>query len=517
MDDRPWWSRRWFLISITILTAVPLLLPESPPLVDLPGHLGRYRVQLDLSSSPELQRYFNFQWQLAGNLGMDLLIVPVARVFGLELGLKLLVLAIPPLTTAAIFLLAAEIHGRVPPTALFAVPFVYNFPFIFGFINFALSMAFALLAFILWLRITKRKQWHVRSLVFALLSCGLWITHAFGWALLVVLICSAEYVRYHHDRGLNWTASAVRSALACAPVVILPGFLMIVWRNGMPSGLDLSSFNLTDKVYAVIVTLRDRWFLWDVLGIGVGLAAIAFALLHRRVFFAQDLAIAAALLTLLFLLLPHTLWGSVFADTRIVAYIMIIAIVTLRLEDSSSPSVSRSIAVLGLLFVLGRIAATTLSFAIADREMKDRLAALAHIPVGAPVLSLVGDPCTTDWSLPRYWHAGSFVIVRRSGFSNDQWQVAGAHSLSVAYRQAGKFTADPSQVVHPIWCLAALPPGLRHLGQTTENVLRTFPREAFGYVWVIRAPDLRPGPRPGLTPVWRGADSVLYKVDADGA
>jgi hypothetical protein len=44
------------------------------------------------------------------------------------------------------------------------------------------------------------------------------------------------------------------------------------------------------------------------------------------------------------------------------------------------------------------------------------------------------------------------TIVRRQGFSNDQWTVEGANLLSLRYRQAGVFSADASQIVHDNNC-----------------------------------------------------------------
>src|SRR5205085_6190571 len=123
-----------------------LIWPNVAPLVDLPGHIGRYRVQLELASSPELQQFYSFQWQLIGNLGVDLLVQIFAPIFGLEPTVKFIVLMIPVLTVGGLLWIAREVHGRVPPTALFAVPFAYNYPFVFGFVNFALFMSTACMA-----------------------------------------------------------------------------------------------------------------------------------------------------------------------------------------------------------------------------------------------------------------------------------------------------------------------------------------------------------------------------------
>ena len=160
-----WWQTRWFVLGATLLAIVPLLWPDIPPLVDLPGHMGRYRVQLDYAKYPWLDDWYNFQWSLIGNLGVDLLIIPLSKLFGLELAVKLIVMTIPAMTVAGLLWIAREVHGRIPATALFALPLAYSFPFHFGFVNFALSMAFALLAFGLWLRLARLGKLMWRNIV----------------------------------------------------------------------------------------------------------------------------------------------------------------------------------------------------------------------------------------------------------------------------------------------------------------------------------------------------------------
>ena len=92
-------------------------LGTGKPLVDLFGHMGRYRVELDLTHSPWLQRYFDYHWAAIGNLGVDLLVIPLGKLIGLEPAVKLIVLAIPPLTAAG-FLWALTADG---PTSWIAL------------------------------------------------------------------------------------------------------------------------------------------------------------------------------------------------------------------------------------------------------------------------------------------------------------------------------------------------------------------------------------------------------------
>src|SRR3989337_2146576 len=66
--NRPWWETRPYVAAMILLSAVPLLYPSVPPLVDLLGHMGRYRVELDLDSSPWLGRYYGFAAHTIRNL-----------------------------------------------------------------------------------------------------------------------------------------------------------------------------------------------------------------------------------------------------------------------------------------------------------------------------------------------------------------------------------------------------------------------------------------------------------------
>ncbi|MFX7845187.1 hypothetical protein ABTK14_23310, partial [Acinetobacter baumannii] len=74
LEKLHWWQTRTFVALMALVAIIPLLRPEIPPLVDLPGHMGRYRVQLSRDAYPWLSDWYNFSWQLIGNLGIDILI-----------------------------------------------------------------------------------------------------------------------------------------------------------------------------------------------------------------------------------------------------------------------------------------------------------------------------------------------------------------------------------------------------------------------------------------------------------
>ena len=215
---------------------VPLLYPPIPPLVDLLGHMGRYRVQLDIGTSPWLSQYYAYQWAPIGNLGVDVLVQLLGPIFGLELSVKLIILSIPPMTVAGFLWVAREVHNRVPPTVLFALPLAYCHPFNFGFVNFSLSMALAFLAFGLWLRLGRLGRLRLRFVLFIPISLIVFFAHTFGWGALGLMCFSAEAVR-QHDRGVTWFKAGFNAALQ-ASCMILPLLITILWRSSTPGGHD---------------------------------------------------------------------------------------------------------------------------------------------------------------------------------------------------------------------------------------------------------------------------------------
>ena len=489
-------------LALVLASVIPLVWPDVVPLVDLPGHMGRYRVQLDIETAPVLQQYYSFQWALIGNLGIDLLMEALAPVLGLETAVKLVVMAIPPLTAGGLLWVAREVHGRIPPTAFFALPFAYNFPFFFGFANFALAMALALNAFALWLRLGRLDRGRLRAGLFVPISILLWLVHAFGWGTLGVLAFSAELVR-QYDRGHNLFVAGLRSAMHCL-ALIPPVALVLLWRSEA-SGFTTDWFNWERKADWLKMVLRDRWEWFDVGSLGLVCLLLVWSLFSRRMSYSRNLLASALFLCIVFVLLPRIVFGSAYADMRLAPYLFAIALVAIRLRENVSAAFTRALALAGLAFLLVRTTATTVSLWLYDRSYDRELAAIDHIPQGARLVSFVGLPCPSEWRMSRLEHLPALALIRRDAFSNDQWSMAGAQLATAIYPAAPGFRSDPSQLIaqrscpNPFW-------------RSIESSLQGFPRDAFDYVWLIQAPAHDPRLLAGLEPVWRDGDSALYRV-----
>ncbi len=500
-EPRPFWEHPAFLAFLVVASAVPLLWPDIAPLVDLPGHMGRYRVQLDLGQSPALQQFYTYDWALIGNLGVDLLVELLAPLMGLEPAVRFIVLLIPALTAAGLIWAAFEVHGRVPPTVLFALPFAYNFPFLFGFVNFALAMALALNAFALWLRLGRLHQVRLRAVLFVPISIILWIVHAFGWGTLGVLAFSAELVR-QHDRGRGYILGSIHAAKHCLSLA-LPFVMMVYWRSNA-GGQTGDWFNWPAKAMWLFMSLRDRWLVFDLGALAIAIVVLVAAWGTRHIQYSRNLAASALFLLLVFCLLPRVIFGSAYADMRLAPYIFAIALIAIRFPQASRRTMAM-FGIAGTLFFVARTAGTTVSMVMYDRTYDANLAAVEHIPHGARLVSFVGRPCIEDWAMSRLLHLPAMAIVRREAFSNDQWMLPGAQLLSVRFDPGANFVQDASQIVTEVRCRY-------EPWRTIDQALAQFPRQSFDYVWLIDSPRHDPRLLQGLVPIWREGPSVLYRV-----
>ena len=504
-----WWQTRAFVAVLTFVACIPLLWPDIPPLVDLPGHMGRFRVQLSWDEYPWLRDWYDFQWQLIGNLGIDLLVIPLEHVIGLEPAVKLIVLTIPAFTVAGLLWIAREVHGRIPPHALFALPLAYSFPFQFGFVNFALSMGLALCLFAWWLRLARQGKIVFRAAVFVPLSCALWVCHTFGWGVLGVLAFSAELIRQHDRKPegwLGWPKAWARAGLGCVPLA-LPMVLMVFWRSGdHVTGETGDWFNWHAKIQWLTMIFRDRWLWWDTCALAVIVLVLVKALRDPRVEYSRGLGLSALALLAVFVLLPRIVFGSAYADMRLAPFLVAVAVLAVRPKAEMTLRHQSVMAALGLAFFLLRIGGTTVSYFEFDRMYDRQLAALNHVPVGARLVTFFGQPCGNPWMMSRMEHMAALALERRAAFSNDQWSMPGAQLLTVRYAAARGFSHDPSEIVTPFQCS-------REWWRPINRALLLFPRDAFDYVWMIRPPSHDQRMLQGLVPVWRSGTSVLYRVN----
>lgn len=498
--DTRWWETRAALAAAMLFSVLPLVWPALPPLYDLPDHAGRYHVMADIARSADLQRHWTFEWALVPNLGVDLLVLALAPLFGIIGATKLAVAAIPPLFVLALFTLSRAATGRVSPAIGFALPLAYAAPFQMGFVNFCLSAALALLALAGWITMGRRERPWLRTLVFVPVVFVLWLAHSSGWGVFGVLAFAADWQR-QRERGRGIAMGAVAAAIPLAPLAF-PIALMIA-GPGSEFGIG-AEWAWVGKLLWLMSLLRDRWVWFDLVSTAAILMALYAGARSPTLRFDARLGMPALAMLAMFLALPWLMVGGAYVDMRLLYIAVALALIAIAPRPGPDPRTDAApvLAVLGALFFAQRMLVATASMALAGQAQAAAERVLPALPRGAAVLVLVKEPCMVAWNSPRFGHLGGLAVIARDAFVNTQWTLAGQQL--VRPRHQGAYASDPSQFIRP-WDCPEHPPGL-------ARALHGFDTSVFTHVWMLDFPANQ-RVTPSLREVARAPRSVLYRVE----
>ncbi|MFD1788367.1 hypothetical protein ACFSC3_12370 [Sphingomonas floccifaciens] len=482
----------WLLAAMAAVT-LPLLWPAIPPLNDLPGHIGRYHIAATIARSPDLERAWEYHWSLIGNLGVDLPVIALAPLLGVEHAAKLIVMLIPAGFVAGLWAIGRSRGRATPPLVGFACALAYNHAFTLGFVNFALSTALAFLALAGWIALDRRPL--LRGAIFLPVSWLLWIAHSSGWGMFG-LMAWASAVMLARERDAGWRAAVLSATIACLPLAT-----PVVTMIGV-DGPPLDAFWVwPTKASAVASLLRDRWRWFDVASAAVIVMLIWTALRRRDWRIDPVVAAPGGVLLLAFLLLPHGAIGGAYIDMRLLAPACALLLCAVWIRPRRT---AQRLATAGAAFLAIRMIATTVSYLSVAGVWTETEAAIAAMPRAARVLVLVAEPCSSDWRSDRLGHLGGLAVARRDVFQNGAWAIAGQQSLRIRSPADPVYRTDPSQLVYPADC--------EYITTDRDRALTGFDRRYFDHVWLIGLH----GPVPSdLRVIFRNPRSTLYEVRSE--
>jgi hypothetical protein len=491
-----WWESRGAVAAAALGATMPLWFVDLPPLIDLLGHMGRYHIQLNIADSPVLAANWAFRWQWLGNLGGDLLMEPLGRIFGVERGSIIFGALILIVMITGMARLTRAVHGTLPATAWAAFPFAMAYPWQYGLVNYWLGVALAFhAAGWVW---PMAPTWR-RTTLLGGLSLLLWTAHIYGWAVFAVLIGAQALARMTRQ---TWYRLPLQLWTLGAPLVPM----LALGYGGRGSQETYGWFMWARKLWTLLFSMRDQWYLLDVATLAATGIFLCGAFGSRYLRFDRGLGIAAGILLLAVVIIPFQLLGSAFADGRLWAVVFAVAILAIRPTDDAPPLLSSMIATTAAVIFAVRIAATTVGFQIYDADYARHLKALDHVARGRKIAVFLEFPCEVPWRRPRLDRMDSLAIVRRDAFTNSQWDVPGAQLLTPLGAFGTRYNADPSQLVRRPDCPADLRPEL-------ARKIAAFPRDRFDYVWTI---GFRPETLPryaGMTPLFADDRTILYRID----
>lgn len=486
-------SKCWLLLALLML--VPFFLAPIPPFPDFPGHVAQYHIMLNLHRSTFLPQFYDFNWTLAGNQGVDILMLIAGPLLGIERAAWAMAAATPFLMVFGIFAVSRAIHGRVQLGAFLALPFVYAKAFLWGFLNYDLSVAAALLAFALWIHWRGQSPW--RALVFCLIGLALWVCHAAGWGLLCLMAGGYELAAAIKLDG--WRFASLKPALFRLGPLIPPALLSLnmVQHSATPYPIEITSSGLPHgllayKLLIFVGQLHDRMHSLDLLSV---LTIAVLFLLSRRngTKLVADLFIPAILVALAAILIPQKLSGSAFADYRIAPVAILLFFLSLR---SGTGWDDRAAVAFALALTGVRLAVTAVGWHQDAIAYERHLGALNVVPMGARLLVLVPLETAGSYNQLPLGHLGDIAVARRDALVNSQWINTGAIALTIKANKDSAFYADPSQYIAP---------------EKLEAALASASRKNFDFAWVLGGQLTEPMPA-NLDQIYHDEETRLFRI-----
>jgi hypothetical protein len=462
----------------------------------------------ELHHSEHLQRYYDYEWRFRHNIGADLLIVTLAKLMPIELAGRLVVAAIPLLTLTALVWIRLKVHGRVDSVILLSAPFAMSTWFGWGFINYCLSLALALLAFAAWLEI-RRLRLALRSAALLAMGVAVWLTHLSGWGILCILVFAWEA-----HAALEARTSKVRkivTGLWEAGVRCLPLAAPVLIQALSPgeSTWGVIQWDWAGKLSAPNWSLAFTWDRVDRYCVILIAGMVAVALLARVTKASGGLALASALLLAAYLLAPTSIFGATSIDLRIFAAFALIATTTITWRTSVDAHWRKLVIVaitLGAFAVsFGRLSYTAIAFQRYESEITQNLALIEHMPAGARVLTIVVDGL--NGGRPPLTLLPAMSVVRRDAFSNSQWEEDAGHTLVLRYWHELPYAVGGETTVSD----------LDDAGQSTgalNRLIAAEPLERFDFVWIINTHRAGPVRSSDLVLVDQTRRTALYRVEA---
>ena len=498
-----WWQSRWAVALAMLASTVPLWFVQLPPLIDLLAHMGRYHIQLNIADNTVLQANWAFHWRVLGNLGGDLLMEPLGRIFGVERGARILGALLPPLMIWGMVRLARAAHGHVPATVWAAFPFALAYPWQYGLVNYWMGCALALHAAAWWYRRWPDAQGRAASVLDALplglVALGLWVVHIYGWAIFGVLVGARVLATVPWRQ---WARIAPQLLPVAAPLV--PMVLLAYGARGAQE--TYGWFIWARKLGALIFTLRDQWQPLDIASLALAVVLIYAGLRSKQMRFDRTLGFAALILLAAVAIIPFQALGSAFADGRLWPIVFIVTLLAAGFRENYRGKAASWLAMGTATVFAIRLAATTIGFQAYDSAYARHLQALDKVERGAKIAVFLEFPCNVAWRRPRLDRLDGLAIVRRDAFTNAQWDVPGAQLLAPLGAVGTRYNADPSQLVRRRDCPTDLRPVL-------AQKIAGFPRDRFGYVWVLGFDPVTLPRYAGLTPLFADDRTVLYRIE----
>ena len=438
------------LILIIAIVVLPIALTKIPSSADYVNHLARMYVIAFGKTDPILSSFYGIDWKFIPNLAMDLIVPPLAHVFGIFAAGSLFLVSYIVLVITGTLALNYSLFRRWSLGPLVAALFVYNGESRDGVVNYLFGIGLALWGAAGWVALRQGppllRAAASTAVISVLFVCHLEAVGLYGLAILA-LEASTLVARWRWFDRHFW----IDVAVLAGPFLIVPVLISLGPTAGFVGSMQWSAFpGVYGYIYpklhglrAVVLTENLRIDAAVVLVIAVAVA-VSWSRGYLRMHPAGWFLLATA--GPLFLVLPHKFLSAGDVDVRLPIGVLFFWLATLdwRLPTPRARGVFAT-AILALALVrVGVIAVTWIPFNNVRAELE---ASLREVPPGSRVL--IARPHVPEQSVFGLIYLPCLATIERSSvvsltFSHPAQQVL---TVAPALRPfVGGYNDDPPDI-----------------------------------------------------------------------
>jgi hypothetical protein len=499
-----------FVSSVVVLA--PLFATAVPPLHDYPFHLARMDAIAVLTGQTAHPTHYRLGSFLLPNVAMDVAtlgltaFLPTLLAGRVFLGFVLLMLL------SGTVVLHRAIQGRFSPWPLLAALFLYNWIFLFGFINYLFGVGVMLWSVAAWLAM-RRSGVVLRLLVGTVLAVVTLLCHLVAFGLFAVVLGGLALT----DAATQWKRAGIRTLLIPAiPVAIAFGLFVML----SPTAGEVRQPFAYAGWFGWKPLVAYRTLSWPIPWLNIAtfgplavLVAIAAWRRHLRV--AKFMLPPIALLCVTFVVMPNNLFGGQYADARLPIAMLLIVIASVDLVRVPPRAL-----LVGIVLTMGLL---VLRGAVIARDWHDQAAVIAEYEAAFARLP-------PDATL----YAASAVPFPKLAYNSPEefarWRPPLKHIVSLASIGTDVFVpatwADPFQQpieVLPKDAAAKALQGDNPFLTPTADILakdvtairssRAAGSPPRDFILLLRPDAMVGAPPPGLETIARGGDFTLFRIE----
>ena len=406
-----------FLLIFVILSLWPFFSYPSPGLIDYHNHLARLHILTGVL--PEgWSRYYEVRPELVPNLALDILarwfvVIGFSPEISLRIFSGIAFFSIP----LGALILSGVVNRNVPWMALLAFPFAFNLYFIYGFLNYILSIGLALLIIALWVKNSRLKEgwgyWFWNIIIASMLN-ALLVCHLMGYGLALATMSLYELGRSYPFESKN---GRLASRIYVLAAVVLPSIIFYLFMFDHSRPMEIQYFNIfRSKVIGIISPFLAYYApaalaaaLVFFLGIGF---IVGRQLINAKAWPSSSLFPVVGLF-LLFLVVPSAMLGSYSLDRRLFICVAVLFLSFIVVILKKRQAVAVAAVALGLH--VAKIVEISCVWKDQSRSISEASVAIKDIPVG----SKVGGVSFTDtgsFEIPPLRHVIMLALIERSAF-----------------------------------------------------------------------------------------------------